>query len=66
MKSSLVKLMNINELKKQVSLGEDSRRQFKADITNTDGWPLGGVPGTVYRTFCSNKNPSLDTISTFG
>jgi predicted HTH transcriptional regulator len=31
--------MNINELKKQVSLSEDSRRQFKADITNTDELP---------------------------
>jgi ATP-dependent DNA helicase RecG len=28
--------MNISELKKQVSLGEDSRRQFKADVTNSD------------------------------
>jgi ATP-dependent DNA helicase RecG len=28
--------MKLNELKKQVSLGEDSRRQFKADITNSD------------------------------
>ena len=28
--------MNINELKKQVSLGEDSRRQFKADLRNAD------------------------------
>ena len=28
--------MNLNELKKQASLGEDSRRQFKADVTNSD------------------------------
>ena len=28
--------MNLNELKAQVALGEDSRRQFKQDVTNTD------------------------------
>ena len=28
--------MKLNELKKQVALGEDSRRQFKADVTNSD------------------------------
>ncbi|MBW1938724.1 MAG: ATP-binding protein, partial [Deltaproteobacteria bacterium] len=28
--------MNMNELKKQISLGEDSRRQFKADVRNAD------------------------------
>ena len=26
--------MNLNELKAQVALGEDSRRQFKQDVTN--------------------------------
>jgi len=25
--------MNLNELKAQVALGEDSRRQFKQDVT---------------------------------
>ena len=28
--------MNLNELKAQVALGEDSRRQFKQDATNAD------------------------------
>jgi len=28
--------MNLNELKSQVALGEDSRRQFKQDVTNAD------------------------------
>jgi ATP-dependent DNA helicase RecG len=28
--------MNLNELKAQVALGEDSRRQFKQDVTNAD------------------------------
>jgi len=28
--------MNLDELKSQVALGEDSRRQFKQDMTNTD------------------------------
>ncbi len=28
--------MKIGEVKKQVSLGEDSRRQFKADLHNAD------------------------------
>lgn len=28
--------MNLNELKSQVALGEDSRRQFKRDMTNAD------------------------------
>jgi len=28
--------MNPNELKKQISLGEDSRRQFKTDVRNAD------------------------------
>lgn len=28
--------MNLSELKTQVALGEDSRRQFKQDITNVD------------------------------
>ena len=26
--------MNLNDLKSQVALGEDSRRQFKRDVTN--------------------------------
>lgn len=26
--------MNLNDLKSQVALGEDSRRQFKCDVTN--------------------------------
>jgi hypothetical protein len=51
MKSSLVKLMNINELKKQVSLGEDSRRQFKADITNTDALAAGRSSGDSISNF---------------
>ena len=29
--------MNLNDLKSQVALGEDSRRQFKRDVTNCDG-----------------------------
>ncbi len=29
--------MNLSELKAQVALGEDSRRQFKQDVTNADG-----------------------------
>jgi predicted HTH transcriptional regulator len=29
--------MNLNDLKSQVALGEDSRRQFKRDVTNVDG-----------------------------
>ncbi len=29
--------MNLNDLKSQVALGEDSRRQFKRDVTNADG-----------------------------
>ena len=28
--------MNLNGLKSQVALGEDSRRQFKRDVTNVD------------------------------
>ena len=28
--------MNLNDLKLQVALGEDSRRQFKRDVTNVD------------------------------
>ena len=28
--------MNLNDLKSQVALGEDSRRQFKRDVTNVD------------------------------
>jgi len=28
--------MNINAFKKQVSLGEDSRQQFKVDVHNAD------------------------------
>ena len=28
--------MNLNDLKSQVTLGEDSRRQFKRDVTNVD------------------------------
>lgn len=28
--------MNLSELKAQVALGEDSRRQFKRDATNAD------------------------------
>jgi len=31
--------MNLNELKAQVALGEDSRRQFKQDVTRQ---PHGG------------------------
>jgi len=29
--------MNLNDLKSQVALGEDSRRQFKRDAINADG-----------------------------
>ncbi len=29
-------LMNLNDLKTQVALGEDSRRQFKRDVTHAD------------------------------
>ncbi|WP_423222664.1 hypothetical protein [Candidatus Amarolinea aalborgensis] len=29
--------MNLNDLKAQIALGEDSRRQFKRDVTNADG-----------------------------
>jgi ATP-dependent DNA helicase RecG len=29
--------MNLNDLQSQVALGEDSRRQFKRDVTNADG-----------------------------
>lgn len=28
--------MNLSDLKAQVALGEDSRRQFKRDVTNAD------------------------------
>ncbi len=28
--------MNLNDLKSQVALGEDSGRQFKRDVTNVD------------------------------
>jgi hypothetical protein len=28
--------MNLNDLKSQVALGEDSRRKFKRDVTNVD------------------------------
>ena len=28
--------MNLNDLKSQAALGEDSRRQFKRDVTNAD------------------------------
>ena len=28
--------MNLNDLKSPVALGEDSRRQFKRDVTNVD------------------------------
>ena len=28
--------MNLSELRAQVALGEDSRRQFKQDVTNAD------------------------------
>lgn len=28
--------MNLNDMKSQVALGEDSRRQFKRDVTNVD------------------------------
>jgi hypothetical protein len=28
--------MNLNDLQSQVALGEDSRRQFKRDVTNVD------------------------------
>lgn len=28
--------MNISELQDQIALGEDSRRQFKRDVTNAD------------------------------
>lgn len=28
--------MNLHDLKSQVALGEDSRRQFKRDLTNVD------------------------------
>lgn len=28
--------MNLSELKAQVALGEDSRRQFKRDVANAD------------------------------
>lgn len=31
------KTMNLNDLKSQVALGEDSRRQFKRDVTKVDG-----------------------------
>ncbi len=33
--------MNLNELKAQVALGEDSRRQFKQDATNADALTAG-------------------------
>jgi hypothetical protein len=29
--------MNLTDLKPQVALSEDSRRQFKRDVTNVDG-----------------------------
>ena len=29
--------MTLTELKAQIALGEDSRRQFKRDVTNADG-----------------------------
>ncbi len=29
--------MNLDELRSQVALGEDSQRQFKRDATNVDG-----------------------------
>jgi len=28
--------MNLNDLKSQIARGEDSRRQFKRDVTNAD------------------------------
>jgi hypothetical protein len=28
--------MNLNDLQSQVALGEDSRRQFKRDVTHVD------------------------------
>jgi hypothetical protein len=29
--------MNLNDLQSKIAIGEDSRRQFKRDVTNVDG-----------------------------
>ena len=36
--------MNLNNLKSQVALGEDSRRQFKSGVTNVDSLAAGTAP----------------------
>jgi len=51
--------MNLNELKSQVALGEDSHRQFKQDVTNADALAAemaafsNSEGGAIYR--CSDK-----------
>jgi hypothetical protein len=36
--------MNLNDLQSQVALGEDSRRQFKRDVTNVDSLAARTTP----------------------
>lgn len=52
-------MMNLDELKAQVALGEDGRRQFKQDMTNADSLAAemaafsntgGGTPSGAYLT----------------
>jgi hypothetical protein len=39
--------MNLDDLKSQVALGEDSRRQFKRDVTNVNGLAVEMAAGMV-------------------
>ncbi len=39
--------MNLNDLKSQVALGEDSRRQFKRDVTNVDSLAAEMAAGMI-------------------
>ena len=41
--------MNLNDLKSQVALGEDSRRQFKRDVTNVDSLAAEMADRCVFR-----------------
>ena len=53
--------MNLNTLKAQVALGEDSRRQFKRDVTNVDG--LAAFANSEGGVIYSNRSGGLHCVS---
>ncbi|MBE2232027.1 MAG: hypothetical protein IAE85_00885 [Anaerolinea sp.] len=55
--------MNLNGLKSQVALGEDSRRQFKRDVTNVDRVMVKMV-GFIVKRKCPAPEQLRENINT--